>query len=85
MSESVDGNRPPSPLVRQLKQKFDRMAEHTLQSDAMKYHSQTQMTIPKTARVGHAEHDGAYPLLPVCCFALLLVHFFLNIVHHFPL
>lgn len=67
MPDPVEENRPSSPLVRQLKQKFDRMAEHTSQSDSTKNHSQSQMAFPKTARVGHAEDDGAYPLFPVCC------------------
>ena len=67
MPNPVEENRPSSPLVRQLKQKFDRMAEHTSHSDSTKNPSQSQMNFPKTARVGHADDDGAYPLLPVCC------------------
>lgn len=73
MSNSVDEHRPSSPLVRHLKQKFDRMAEHTSNSDQTKNLSQSPTNFPKTARVGYDEIDAvAYPLLPVCC---LIIYF----------
>ncbi len=62
MSNNIDSNRPSSPLVKQLKQKFDRMTENN-------EHTQSQIGLSKTPRVGNDEGDGAaYPLLPVCCF-----------------
>lgn len=74
MSTSVDEQRPSSPLVRQLKQKFDRMTEHTVNSDPTRSSSQSQTIFPKTARVGYDEVDAvAYPLLPVCCLTIFLL------------
>ncbi len=69
MSNSVDSNRPSSPLVKQLKQKFDRMTENN-------DHTQSQIGLSKTPRVGNDEGDGAYPLLPVCCFTIHFNAFF---------
>lgn len=55
-----NNNRPPSPLVKQLKQKFDRMTENS-------EFIQSQTNQIKLQRVGNDEGDAAYPLLPVCC------------------
>ncbi|CAF1087379.1 unnamed protein product [Adineta steineri] len=60
MLNGVDGERPLSPLVKQLKQKFDRMSTNNSTNEFSKSHSQSQ--IP---RVGNYEADAAYPLLPV--------------------
>jgi hypothetical protein len=65
MLNPVDNNRPPSPLVKQLKQKFDRMVET---KELSKNYSQSQIGLSKIPRVGNEEIDAAYPLLPVCCF-----------------
>jgi hypothetical protein len=65
MLNPVDNNRPPSPLVKQLKQKFDRMVET---KELNKNYSQSQTGPSKIPRVGNNEIDAAYPLLPVCCF-----------------
>jgi hypothetical protein len=70
MPNNIDNNRPSSPLVKQLKQKFDRMIDNNEQN---KNHSQSQINLPKTHRVGNIEGDGAYPLLPVCCFVVFLI------------
>ena len=67
MLNPVDNNRPPSPLVKQLKQKFDRMVEN---NEHNKNNSQSQTSRSKSPRVGTDENDAAYPLLPVCCFLL---------------
>jgi hypothetical protein len=63
MPHNVNGDRPPSPLVKQLKQKFDRMTAN----DNHKIHLQSQTGLSKVHRVGNDERDGAYPLMPVCC------------------
>ena len=57
-----------SPLVKQLRQKFDRIASNNLTSEQNKIQSQSQTGPSKIQRVGNDEGDGAYPLLPVCCF-----------------
>ncbi|UJR38119.1 hypothetical protein I4U23_030798 [Adineta vaga] len=59
MSAETDGVDLSSPLVRQLKQKFDRMSSTNLAHDYTRSHSQSHIH-----RVGHDENDGAYPLLP---------------------
>jgi hypothetical protein len=66
MSNNVNHDRPSSPLVQQLKQKFDRLTEKYLPNESNKTHSQSQINSSKTHRVGNDEGDGAYPLLPVC-------------------
>jgi hypothetical protein len=68
MSNNIDNNGPPSPLVKQLKQKFDRMTENN-------EHNQSQIGLTKIQRVGNDEVDAAYPLLPVCCFFILMLFF----------
>jgi hypothetical protein len=73
MLNSVDDNRPPSPLVKQLKQKFDRMIEN---NELSKSYSQSQTGLSKVPRVGHDEIDAAYPLLPVCCFTFFFSNAF---------
>lgn len=61
MSNNANHDRPPSPLVKQLKQKFDRMTENN-------EYAQSQTNQTKIQRVGNDEEDAAaYPLLPVCC------------------
>jgi hypothetical protein len=75
MSNRTDNHRPPSPLVKQLREKFDRMRENNEHS---KSQSQSQTGFSKPSRVGNAETDGAYPLLPVCCFSLFFILFFSN-------
>ena len=66
MPTETDNGESPSPLVRQLKQKFDRIYTANLTQEYSKSHSQSHIH-----RVGNDEIDGAYPLLPVCCFWFL--------------
>ena len=68
MINNTDQNRPSSPLVKQLKQKFDRMVET---NEHNKSHSPSHIGHSKVPRVGHDEGNGAYPLLPVRCFSFL--------------
>jgi hypothetical protein len=70
MSNNVDGDRPLSPLVQQLKKKFDRMSANNLTKEHSKSHSQSHIH-----RVGNNEGDGGYALLPVCCFIISLTLF----------
>ena len=63
MPTENDNGEPSSPLVRQLKQKFDRMSTANPTQEYSKSHSQSHMH-----RVGYDDTDGAYPLLPVRCF-----------------
>jgi hypothetical protein len=83
MSNNINGNRPPSPLVKQLKQKFDRMIDNNLNNEHSKIQSQSQTDPSKIHRVGNDERDGAYPLLPVCCLLFILTLFDSNKNHEF--
>ena len=62
-------DRPSSPLVQQLKQKFDRLTEKYQINESIKTQSQSQHNLSKTNRVGSEEGDAAYPRLPVCGFS----------------
>ncbi|CAF0918772.1 unnamed protein product [Rotaria sordida] len=60
-----DDDRPSSPLVKHLRQKFDRMTGNNLTNEHSRIQSQSQTGLSKIHRVGIDEGDGAYPLLPV--------------------
>ena len=73
--EPDEGDRPPSPLVKQLQQKFDRMSANMLNIENNRSQSQSQMGLSKIHRVGIEHGDApaataAYPLLPVGRFVL---------------
>ncbi|CAF2640836.1 unnamed protein product [Rotaria sp. Silwood2] len=65
MSNDIEDDRPSSPLVKHLRQKFDRMTTNNLTNDHSRVQSQSQTGLSKIHRVGNDEGDGAYPLLPV--------------------
>lgn len=69
MSNGTSEDAPSSPLVRQLKQKFDRMSATHLNTEDGRTHPPTHAASTKIHRVGNEEDDHvAYPILPVCCF-----------------
>ena len=72
----MDEQRLASPLVKQLKQKFDRLSTTILSEEKNKLSSQSQGNISRQNRVGdEADKDAAvHPLLPVCCF-VIVIHF----------
>ena len=69
--EPDEGDRPLSPLVKQLRQKFDRMSANMLNIENNRSQSQSQTGLSKIHRVGTEHGDApaanaaAYPLLPV--------------------
>lgn len=68
MPNDIDGDRPSSPLVKHLKQKFDRMSTTNTSNEHVRTQPQSQTGPTKIHRVGNKEGDAVCPLLPVCCF-----------------
>jgi len=71
MPYHAEPHSPPSPLVKQLKQKFDRLNDNN--NSTGRPSLQSQVTSIKPRRVGINDDDGVYPLLPVCCFLFFLL------------
>ncbi|CAF3454505.1 unnamed protein product [Rotaria sp. Silwood1] len=65
MSNNAADDRPSSPLVKHLRQKFDRMTTSNLTNEHSRIQSQSQSGLSKIHRVGNDEGDAAYPLIPV--------------------